>query len=111
MGSQQQARPKTAFFTEDDVTNGSSATLSGDHVITAPVPVPTGRPVKKNEKKRKLDRSATFRGKDKEKDKEKYLGAVHSGESESHYRVPEAQYIGCITSLKDSLQEMMVCNI
>ena len=108
MGSQQQARPKTAFFSEDEITNGSSATLAVDHVITAPIA--SSRLVKssKSEKKRKLDRSATFKGKDKEKDKEKYLSVSHSGESDSHYRVPEAQYVSCITSLKDSLQEMMV---
>ena len=101
--SQTVQRPKTAFFNDDDsVLGGSSATLVGDHVITAPVPPGKLPKVKAEKKKVRLDRSSTFRNKDKERDKSA------GGEGEGSFKVPEQQYIKCVISLKDSLQEMMV---
>lgn len=98
-----QQRPKTAFFNDDDVTSASSATLQADHVISAPIPL--AKQLKSAKIKKKLDRSSTF--KTKEKDKNPPGG--NGTESDSSYRVPEQQYIQCITQLNDSLQEMMVC--
>ena len=102
--SQTTHRPKTAFFNDDDLTSGgSSTTLTSDHVISAPLPPSKALKAKGEKKRVKLDRSSTFRAKDKEKDKSS------SADAESSLRVPEQLYIKAITNLKDSLQEMMVC--
>ncbi len=102
--SQTVQRPKTAFFIEDDAaTSGSAATLAGNHIISAPIPPGKVPKLKTEKKKVKLDRSSTFRSKDKERDKS------GGGEGEVSFRVSEQQqYIKSIINLKDSLQEMMV---
>lgn len=125
----QQARPKTAYYAggeEAESGSGTSATISGDHVISYPVPpgAPfTGKSSKagKEKKKVKLDRSATFKGKEKEKEKEKErererererLAASANvsvgGDSGDSLRVQEQQIVECVTKLKESLEEMMV---
>ena len=124
-------RPKTAYYGssaaagegEGEPGSGTSATLSGDHVISYPVPPGAGftaatssktsKP-SKEKKKTKLDRSATFKGKEKEKEREKErLAATSSnvssgGDGGESARVPEQQVIDCIKAMKDSLEEMMV---
>lgn len=102
--SQTVQRPKTTFFSEDDntITSGSTATIAGDHVITAPIPPGKVSKMKAEKKRVKLDRSSTFRSKDKERDKSA------GGDGEGSFRVSEQQYIKCIINLKDSLQEVMV---
>ena len=119
-------RPKTAYYgsstagEEPEPGSGTSATLSGDHVIS--YPVPPGAPFttsktskqSKEKKKTKLDRSATFKGKEKEKEREKErLAATSSnvssgGDGGESARVPEQQLVECITKMKESLEEMVV---
>ncbi|XP_064391319.1 A-kinase anchor protein 13-like isoform X4 [Halichondria panicea] len=94
-------RPKTAFFNDDE--SGSFANPVGDHVISAPIPPVKVPKVKAEKKKVRLDRSSTFRNKEKERDK----SAGGGGEGEGSFKVPEQQYIKCVITLKDSLQEMM----
>ena len=121
------ARPKTAYYGsstagegEAEPGSGTSATLSGDHVISYPVPpgatFTTSKTSKqsKEKKKIKLDRSATFKGKEKEKERERErLAATSSnassgGDSGDSARIPEQQMIDCIKTMKDSLEEMVV---
>ena len=129
----QQARPKTAYYggggagEDAEPGSGTSATISGEHVISYPVPPgvsftsKTSKP-SKEKKKMKLDRSATFKGKEKEKEKEKErekerLAATSSnassgGDAGENLRVSEQQVVECITKMKESLEEMVVsdCN-
>ena len=124
-------RPKTAYFSEDVDIGGSSSTISGyvsgDHVISPPQMISQNfKGVKQAKEKKKVNRSSTFRSKDKkeekEKEKEKVSGLVvgtssqqqQGGQgtgSEEGGRVAEQQYVSCITSLKDSLQDIMVSGL
>ena len=133
--SQTSARPKTAYYGsstageggEPEAGSGTSATLSGDHVISYPVPpgasFTSSKTSKqsKDKKKMKLDRSATFKGKEKEREKERErerererLAATSSnansggGDGGESARVPEQQVVDCIKAMKDSLEEMVV---
>ncbi len=120
------ARPKTAYYgsntagEDPEPGSGTSATLSGEHVISYPVPPgapfttsKTSKP-SKEKKKTKLDRSATFKGKEKEKERERErLAATSSntisgGDGGESARVPEQQLVECITKMKESLEEMVV---
>lgn len=116
-------RPRTAYFTGvDDSDGGTSATMgghgmpggnSGDHVISHPITVT--KAIKPKEKK-KVNRSSTFKKEKKEdrkEEKERLSGltnTVHQSNAitEEKYRVPEIQYINCIKELQISLEEMMV---
>lgn len=121
----QQIRPKTAYYAEDSEVgggSGSSATISGEHVISLPMPPGASFTSKsskqgKDKKKTKLDRSATFRGKEKEKEKEKEkdrdkpANASGGGEGPESSRVPDQQVVECITKMKEALEEMVVSSL
>ena len=115
-------RPKTAYYADDgEAGSGSSATISGEHVISYPVPPGTtfsGKSFKqgKEKKKVKLDRSATFKGKEKEKERERERQAAAAAAANASsgvdggegLRVPEQQIVECVTKMKEALEEMMV---
>ena len=114
-------RPKTAYYPEEPESgSGTSATISGEHIISYPMPPSaafTGRSFKqgKEKKKVKLDRSATFKGKEKEKERERERQAAAAaanasggGDGSESLRVPEQQVIECITKMKEALEELTV---
>lgn len=117
----QPIRPKTTYYAEDpEPGSGTSATLSGDHVISYPIPPGSafsGKSFKqgKEKKKAKLDRSATFKGKEKEKERERERlaaaaasNASGGGDGGESSRVPDQQVVECITKMKEALEEMVV---
>ena len=119
----QTVRPKTAYFTEE--TDGaSSATIpgsnlaSGEHVISYPQLVSQSSPSKpkpsKEKEKKKVSRSSTFRTKEKKaeekKEEKEKLASVTSQRSEEDSARSEQLYISCISGLKASLKEVMVCH-
>ena len=117
-------RPKTSYFPgmEDDNPTHTSATMAGfsttstgDHVISSPQPLPPPqytKGVKSVKEKKKVARSSTFKKKEKEekeKEKEKEKMVVSpSVPAEESTLIPEQHYISCISSLKSSLEDMIV---
>ena len=113
-------RPKTAYYgDEGEPGSGSSATISGEHVISYPVPPGTafsGKSSKqgKEKKKTKLDRSATFKGKEKDRERERERQAAAAASASSNIdggegsRIPEQQVVECVTKMKEALEEMVV---
>ena len=108
---QQSQRPKTAYFTNDEDEKSATMSQVGEHVISPPIPPSVQKPAKstKSERRRaKLDRSSTFRGKEKDKEREKKADNAGGGDGAESYRIPEQRYIECVTGLKESLEEMIV---
>ena len=93
-----QQRPKTSTF--EDISETHSSTLE-----TAPVQ----KAIQKGKAKKKLDRSSTFKvGKEKEKEKSATIVGGHPSDSAESFRVNESLYVDCITSLKESLEDVLV---
>ena len=76
-------------------------------------PVPKGTKLIKE--KKKINRSVTFRSKEKKDDKKEekekqFMGMVSQPGNvvEENSRIPEQPYLKCITALKSSLEEMIV---
>lgn len=121
-------RPKTTYFDDVDVgrttatITGHGSTSGPEHVISHPQPpqlVSNTRGSKPVKEKKKVNRSATFRSKEKkedkkeEKEKEKLLGVAPSqrSSSEDSNHVSEQLYVDCIIALKSCLEEMTVRHV